>query len=333
MDDRLDVDAAVEEGAREPQAAHRVADDDRNHRGPGGDPGIEPPLAGEPEEEARQLPQAGDTLRLAIEDAQRSQRRRRVRRGDSNTVDKAGRRVLQVLDELGGAGDVPAAAGKRLGERAHPDVDGGGGDAGVLADAAPGPPHRAERMGLVDIEQRVVLFLDVDEAREVGVVAVHAVDAFDRDQHAAVAVADAREEHVERAPVVVGETAAGRAGEPRALEDRVVRQDVVDDEVARAHQVPDGRDVGRVPRDEDDRRRRAEEGRECALEVAMDLLFAGDEAARARTGAVAIDRILGCGDDLRILRHAHVVVGAEVGQRPAVHVRGTAGARRRRDRT
>ena len=165
-----------------------------------------------------------------------------------------------------------------------------------------------------------MLFLDVDEARQVGVVAVHAVDALDRDEHAAVAVADAREKHVERAPVVVGESAAGGAGEPRALENRVVGQDVVDDQVARAHQVPDGRDVGRVPGDEDDRRGRAEKCGERVLEVAMNLLFAGDEAAGARAGAVAIDRVLGCRDDRRVVRHPDVVVGAEVGQRPAVDV-------------
>ena len=163
-------------------------------------------------------------------------------------------------------------------------------------------------------------FLDVDEARQVGVVAIHAVDAFDRDEYAAVAVADACEERVERAPIVVGESAAGCAGEPRTLENRVVGQDVVDDEVSRAHQVPDGRDVGRVPGDEDDRRGRAEKSGERVLEVAMDLLFAGDEAAGARAGAVAIDRVLGRRGDRRVVRHADVVVGAEVGQRPAVDV-------------
>ena len=194
----------------------------------------------------------------------------------------------------------------------------------MLAEAAAGLAHRAERMGLVDVEHRVMLLLDVDEARQVGVVAVHAVDALDRDEHAAVAVADAREEHVERAPVVVGEPAAGGAGEPRALENRVVGQDVVDDEVARAHQVPDGRDVGRVPGDEDDRRGRAEKCGERVLEVAMDLLFAGDEAARARAGAVTIDRVLGCRDDRRVVRHPDVVVGAEIGQHLAVDVREAA---------
>ena len=68
-------------------------------------------------------------------------------------------------------------------------------------------------------------------------------------------------------------------------------EDVVDDEVARTHQVPDRGDVGRVPGDEDDRRGRAQKPGERVLEFAMDLLFAGDEAACAGAGAVSIDRV------------------------------------------
>ncbi len=107
-------------------------------------------------------------------------------------------------------------------------------------------------------------------------------------------------------------------------------QDVVDDQVARAHQVPDRRDVGRVSGDEDDRRGRAEKFGERVLEVAMNLLFAGDESTGTRAGAVAIDRVLGCRGDGRIVRHPDVVVGAEVGQRPAVDVSESGHAFRRR---
>ncbi len=145
-------------------------------------------------------------------------------------------------------------------------------DAAVLADAAAGRcpsfPASAPRRRAAS---RWCFFLTSTKRAQVGVVAVHAVDALDGDQHAAIAVADAGEQRVERAPVVVGEAAAGRAGEPRALEDRVVGQDVVDDQVARAHQVADRRDVGRVPGDEDDRRGRAEK---C-----------GERAARDRDGS------------------------------------------------
>jgi len=61
----------------------------------------------------------------------------------------------------------------------------------------------------------------------------------------------------------------------------------------------------------------------------MDLLFAGDEATRTRAGAVSIDRRLGRRADDRVVRHADVVVRAEVGQRTTVDMGKGAGARRR----
>ena len=254
MDDRLDDDAAAEEGPGKQQAFDRVADDDRNDRGSAGKTGVEAAFAREGEEEARQLMEPGDALGLAPQERQGRERGGRVGRRDADAVDEPGGSVLEVFDERGGTRDVAAAAGERLGERAHPQLDAGAIDVGVLADTASGTAHGSQRMGLVDEQHRAMLLLDFDKTREVGKVAVHAVDAFDRDQHAAEAVADAGEQRVERAPVVVREATARRAGEPSALQDRVVGEDVVDDEVARAHQVADRRDVGRVPGDEDDRR-------------------------------------------------------------------------------
>jgi hypothetical protein len=99
MDDRLDVDAASEKRAGEPKTADRVADDERDHRGTRGDPRIEPALARESQEEARQRVEPCDALRLAAQDRQGGQRRGRVGRGNSNAVDEPGRRVLEILDE------------------------------------------------------------------------------------------------------------------------------------------------------------------------------------------------------------------------------------------
>ncbi len=326
MDDRLDVDATQEQGAGEQDAANRVPDDDRDHRRSAGGARVEPTFAREPQEEVRQFVETCDALGLAVENGQCGQCGGRIGRREPHAVDESRCRVLEVLDELGGAGDVAAAAGERFGQRAHPDIDAGGSDCGVFAQAPPGPAQCSERMGLVDIEHRAMLFLDGDEMRQVGEVAIHAVDAFDRDQHAAMAVADSREEHVERAPVVVGESATGGPREPCALQYRIVGQYVVRDEVSRTQQVPNGRDVGRVPGDEDDRRRCAEKRRERVLEVTVNLLFTGDQATGARACSVAIDGGLGCRRDRRIAGHANIVVGAEVGQRLTVDV-GEAGRR------
>ena len=204
-------------------------------RGSAGAARVETSFARESEEEARQRMEPGDALRLALQERQRGERGGRIGRRDADAVDEAGRGVLEIFDELGGTRDVSAAARERFGKRAHPQFDAGAVDAGVFADAAAGSAHGSQRVRLVDEQHGPVFRLDVDEAREVGVVAVHAVDGFDGDEDAPEAVADARKERVERAPIVVGEPAAGRAGQSRALEDGIVGKDVVDDEVARTH--------------------------------------------------------------------------------------------------
>ena len=54
----------------------------------------------------------------------------------------------------------------------------------MLGDAAAARTENAERMGLVDHQPGAMAFLDVDELRQIGKIAVHAVMAFDDDQHA-----------------------------------------------------------------------------------------------------------------------------------------------------
>ena len=131
----------------------------------------------------------------------------------------------------------------------------------MLADAAAVRAHHADRMRLVDHQQGLVPLLDLDEPRQIGIVAVHAVDAFDRDQHAAIFAAQLREQLIERLPIVVRERPPPRAGQDAALDDAVVGQRVVQDQIARAEQVADRRFVRRVTADEDDRVLRADEAR------------------------------------------------------------------------
>ena len=66
------------------------------------------------------------------------------------------------------AGDVAAATAERLAERAHPDVDVARVDAEMLADAAAVQAQHADRVGLVDLQERLVPLLDFDELRQVG---------------------------------------------------------------------------------------------------------------------------------------------------------------------
>ena len=71
-------------------------------------------------------------------------------------------------------------------------------DVEVLADAAAGLPQHAQGMRLVDHQQGLVPLLQVDELGQIGDVAVHAVDALDDDQHAAIVAAELGQHRVGR---------------------------------------------------------------------------------------------------------------------------------------
>ena len=187
----------------------------------------------------------------------------------------------------------------------------------MFADAAAVRAQHADGMGFVDHQQGLVPLLDLDEPRQVGKVAVHAVDAFDGDQHAAVFAAELRQQLIERLPIVVREGPPPGAGRS-PLHDAVVGQRVVQDQVAGAEQVADRRFVGRVAADEDDRIFDAEEFGDRPLQLAVDRLSrprpAGWPRRWCRSGrwrrlAAAYDRIA---------RHADVVVAGEVDQLAAV---------------
>ncbi len=122
---------------------------------------------------------------------------------------KPGAVYFRYSHECFAAGDVAAAATQAFTERAHPEFDIFRIDVEVLADAAAMRAHHADRMSFVDEQQRLVPFFNFDEARQIGIIAVHAVNAFDGDQHAAVFVPQFAEQLIERLPIVVRETADG----------------------------------------------------------------------------------------------------------------------------
>ena len=116
------------------------------------------------QEELGVAAQRCERLGLGLHLAQRGQRRRGVRRGHPGAEDEPGRRVLQVLDQRLAAGDVAAAAGQRLRQRARPELDVAAVDAEVLADAAAAGAEHPDAVRLVDHQQRAVALLDLDDA-------------------------------------------------------------------------------------------------------------------------------------------------------------------------
>ena len=155
MQDRLHVDAALEQRLRQLQAVHRVADDHRHDgRALGSVPVFRP----------RSRARLQEQLEHARASAPRAPARpRAVAARPSAAAALAGVMppaehearggVLQVLDQGLAAGDVAAAAAERLAERAHPDVDVGGRNVEMLADAAAVRAQHADRMGFVDVQE------------------------------------------------------------------------------------------------------------------------------------------------------------------------------------
>ena len=137
---------------------------------------------------------------------------------------------------------------------------------------------------------------------------------------------DSREERVERLGVVVREGPPARARQLGAAEDAVVREAVVDDEVAGAEEVADDADVGRVAADHDDARPRCRGSAASALlELAVERLLARGDAARRDRRAVALGGGCGGARDVGVAGEAEVVVRGEVQDLAAVDDGGVGG--------
>ena len=89
--------------------------------------------------------------------------------------------------------------------------------------------------------------LDLEELRQVGVVAVHAVHALDGHDDAPVPAPHVAQQLVQGAGVIVRKRPPRSLRQARALGDAVVGQFVVQDQVFLAEQVPKQRRVGAVP--------------------------------------------------------------------------------------
>ncbi len=194
-----------------------------------------------------------------------------------------------MFDQGALARDVAAAARQRFAERAHPDVHIAAAQAEVFLNAETSAAQDSERMGFVHHQKGAVTPLDLDEVRQIGNIAVHAVQPFDDDQYALVLQAALRQQLIERLPIVVGKRNAARARQLAAQERAVVDQRIMDDEILRAEQVADGRHVGGMAAHEHDAVVDAVYLGQGALQFTVNGALAGDQAARRCRRAVAVD--------------------------------------------
>src|SRR5882762_2625312 len=167
-------------------------------------------------------------------------------------------------------GDEPTAAGQRLAERAHPDVHRFAGDAIVLTYAMAGFTEDTERMRLVDHEESLVPLLDVDQARQLGNVAVHAVQALHDDEYALEQAADLAQDGIEGDGIVVRKGAPRCARELDPFQDTVMDETVVHHQVLGPEEVADRRYIGRVAADKHHAILNFVERRQRLLELALD---------------------------------------------------------------
>ena len=323
--DRLYVDAALEHCIGIFCRLQRVLDDCRNHRVAGAGADVDAALARLVQKQLAARLQAQHALRLGFQDAHGLQRRRRDWRRDADAVEKTRCGVLEVFHQRSFAGDVAAAGGQRLAQRAHPDIDGAAFEAEMFADAAAACAHDAERVRLVDHQESLVARFHLDEAGQVGEVAVHAVKAFDGDQHALVAAANLAQQLVQALPVVVRKGAPLRAGKLDALQDAVVDQCVVNDQILGAEQIADAGYIGGMAADEDDAVLDAVKIGQRGLQIALDGAFAGYQAAGGGRGAPAVDGIAGGLADARMAVQREVVVAGKIDVGAAFDQAGGAG--------
>ncbi len=134
-----------------------------------------------------------------------------------------------------------------------------------------------------------------------------------------------RQQLIERLPVVVGKRNPARARQLAAQKRAVVDQGIVDDEVLRAEQVPDGRYVGGVAADEHHAVVDAVHVGQRALEFAVDGTLAGDQTAGRSRRTVAVDGCFGRRVDVGMTAETQVVVARKIGEGFAVDHRGGAG--------
>ena len=204
-------------------------------------------------------------------------------------------------------GKVAARAAQGLAERAHPKIAVPRIDPITLADAAPAAAQHAQRMRLVDIQQRLATPLDGDELRQVRVVAVHAVHAFQGDHRPAIIPADIVQEAIHEGKVVVREGAELGLRGLGAVDDALMGQLVVEDQVLEAEEMAQHRCIRAVAAGKHGRRFRADEAGDFLIQFPQDGGVAPDEAACRRAGPEPFQGRPGGGDDRRGAGHAQIV--------------------------
>ena len=208
------------------------------------------------------------------------------------------------------AGDVAAEAAERLGERAFQNVDAVH-DAVALGNAAAARTIHAHRMNLVDIGHGAIALGEIADLRQRRDIAVHRIQALAGDQFWPLRTGGAQQ-FFQMRHVAVAKDLTLAAGLADAFDHRIVVERVRQDQAIR-NELGDGRDAGLVrdvARGEQQRRLLAVQVGQFLLELHQGMMGPRNVAGAAGAGAGPGGGLDHGADNLGVLPHSEVVVGA-----------------------
>ncbi len=103
----------------------------------------------------------------------------------------------------------------------------------MIMRAEPAWSDHTDRMRFIDHQHALVLLFRLNEFRQIGNITVHAVHAFDNDQHALMHMTIAFQQIIQGSPVIVGKRQSSRAGELAPGNDAVMNQTVMQEQILR----------------------------------------------------------------------------------------------------
>ena len=249
-----------------------------------------------------------NATRLAMHDFQRLMNARGDDGRHSDAVDEGPYHAAQIIDQFASARDVAAATSQRLRKRSHPDVDLARINVEMLPKAVAALPQDTERVRFVDHQPSMMPLFDLDQAPQVRKVTVHAVEAFDHDQHALELAAHRGQQLVEVVEIVVREAAAHGARQHAAQYCTVVDDFVGNDQILGTDKLTNYAHVGRVATDEDQRLFAIIVIRKRAFQLAVNWTLTGDMPTGRTRYTVAIDCGFGRRNNFRMAVQSKIII-------------------------
>jgi len=196
-------------------------------------------------------------------------------RGWSGAENEGPTAVDEVLAESATAGGKTAGCAEGLAQGADEDV---GRDAGLMTEAAPARPERADGVGLVDNKGCSVFRGEGREVGQGGDVTIHAEERLGHDQRPASGRRQCEQTLFGRGEVEMAIEAQPGTREPAGIDNAGMVGVVAEHKVAGSSEGRKNAQVGLVSRGEEKHCLHIEEGRKFGLKFTVLGQIAGDQA-------------------------------------------------------